>query len=613
MVAGMLELAGMCSPLTFLVNTSSLLVINYFWTKGRVDNILFHEMENKDETSDSDSGVILQSGSDSPQSPTKDRYRSVISRKQMLEETLEIYLDELKKLCLRESELTGNLPKEYPLAEGEKPPTVRRRIGTTFQLDEETIIAKGEDSELACLERGFALQLQFVEAAKRLSQEGNLSRHIKKQRKHTFVKEQKKLNYIKKTINEHRDMAGGRTLQTSNVMEELIASDDSSLDDDAGRHHGHNSSTEFLTAGHVMQRSNSPQPTLPRRPTPPQTLEGLTPVCYQYNDYEKSPVMKTAWMESNLDEPYEKVKRSSSLSSNSSSPAVTPSDSVLGDLLTIQHFEMRNNLYQNQNSVSAPATPELRGRIHHQMRYLDVNPFSAPPDQRGRSLLPQRRPTNYTVIVPDYRAVGSKSSDHLHTTPYSLSGYPSSESNSSGTSTPTYMPISHEHNAAAPRHWQMYNSPVTMEAPMLHGSGFYHYNPSHSFSHYRAVERTEGNTAGHLWENDPNRQYTTVQHLNPSLYRECHFTDEKNSLTVQRITPSHCRIVRTPSLKEYPNRGLLREVVSEELQSWHERSRQRNGRPHSLDRQGAIRGPRTQGRGREQYMRRPTYAGQVRL
>ncbi|XP_067863928.1 innate immunity activator protein-like [Heptranchias perlo] len=568
-------------------------------------------MESKDEASDSDSGVILQSGSDSPQSLTKDLYRSVISRKQMLEETLEAYLDELKKLCLREAELTGNLPKEYPLAEGEKPPTVRRRMGTAFQLDEETITLKGEDSELSCMERDFALQLQFVEAAKRLSQEGNLSRHIRKQRKHAFVKEQKKLNDIKKALNEHRDMAGGRTMQTSNVIEELSASDDSSLsdaailEDDEVRLHSHHSSTEFLTASRVLQRNSSPLPPLQSsRPTPPQTLEGLSSVCHQCSDYEKSPVSDTAWKESNLDEPYEKVKRSSSLSSKSSSPAVTPSDSVLGDLPPFQFFAMRNSPYQNQNSASAPSTPELRGRSHHQtMRYLDVSPFPAPPDQRGRSLFPQRRPANYTVIVPDYRAAGNKANDSLHVMPYPLSGYASSESNSSGTSTPTYIPSPLEYNAAAARHWQMYNSSANTGTPILHGTGLYQCNPSQSFSHYRAVERTEGNAAGHMWENDPNRQYTTVQYLNPPLYRECQYSDEKNSLTVQRITPSHCRIVRTPSLKEYPNRGLLREVVSEELQSWHERTRQRNGRPHSLDR----RGPRTQSRGREQYMHWPAH------
>lgn len=45
-------------------------------------------------------------------------------------------------------ELTGKLPREYPLDPGEEPPAVRRRIGTSFKLDEDKLLAKGEVSNL---------------------------------------------------------------------------------------------------------------------------------------------------------------------------------------------------------------------------------------------------------------------------------------------------------------------------------------------------------------------------------------------------------------------------------------------------------------------------------
>lgn len=44
-------------------------------------------------------------------------------------------------------ELTGKLPKEYPLDPGEEAPTVRRKIGTAFKLDEQKILPKGEVSQ----------------------------------------------------------------------------------------------------------------------------------------------------------------------------------------------------------------------------------------------------------------------------------------------------------------------------------------------------------------------------------------------------------------------------------------------------------------------------------
>lgn len=58
-----------------------------------------------------------------------------------LQEKLDEKTEELKLLCLREGELTGELPPEYPLKPGEPPPVVRKRVGTSFLLDE-TLISK---------------------------------------------------------------------------------------------------------------------------------------------------------------------------------------------------------------------------------------------------------------------------------------------------------------------------------------------------------------------------------------------------------------------------------------------------------------------------------------
>ncbi|XP_010778399.1 FERM domain-containing protein 4B-like [Notothenia coriiceps] len=66
----------------------------------------------------------------------KDKVVDLKNKQKNLQETLKEKLEELKKICLREAELTGKLPKEYPLATGEKAPPVRRRVGTEFKLDD---------------------------------------------------------------------------------------------------------------------------------------------------------------------------------------------------------------------------------------------------------------------------------------------------------------------------------------------------------------------------------------------------------------------------------------------------------------------------------------------
>lgn len=55
--------------------------------------------------------------------------------------------------------------------------------------------------------------------------------------------------------------------------------------------------------------------------------------------------------------------------------------------------------------------------------------------------------------------------------------------------------------------------------------------------------------------------------------------------------PPYTRLVRTPSLKEYPNHAIRlmpREIVSEELKSWHQRNQLQKLRPNCVDLQSSL-------------------------
>ncbi|KFO25660.1 FERM domain-containing protein 4A [Fukomys damarensis] len=257
------------------------------------------------------SGSLLSSGSqesDSSQSAKKDMLAALKSRQEALEETLRQRLEELKRLCLREAELTGKLPVEYPLDPGEEPPIVRRRIGTAFKLDEQKILPKGEEAELERLEREFAIQSQITEAARRLASDPNVSKKLKKQRKTSYLNALKKLQEIENAINENRIKSGKKPTQRASLVidDGNIASEDSSLSDALVLE------DEDSQVTSTMSPLQSPHKGLPPRPAPPQSLEGLRQMHFHRSDYDKSPIKPRMWSESSLDEPYEKAKKRSS-------------------------------------------------------------------------------------------------------------------------------------------------------------------------------------------------------------------------------------------------------------------------------------------------------------
>ncbi|KAB0376947.1 hypothetical protein FD755_011391 [Muntiacus reevesi] len=507
-------------------------------------------MDSKDEVSDTDSGIILQSGPDSPVSPAKELTHAVRKQQRALEERLEACLEELRRLCLREAELTGVLPAEFPLKPGEKAPKVRRRIGAAYKLDEWSL---HREDPLSGLERQLALQLQIAEAARRLCREGNLGRQVRRQRQHAVRLEEEKLRQLQRCLGERR---GPPPSPASGP--ELSASDDSSLSDG------------------LPQEEEAPQvpkppleaPDPPSRPLPPQSLEGLQPAGPETGDLERAPIQNSPWKETSLDHPYEKPRKSSEAGSESSSPASTPQDGPSASNLWLLEpasycvVPIHSVPGQRQGRTSAPATPDMQGRRGHPQP-LRSEPFRAGPDGRGRSALPRRRPTYYTVTAPE--PCCARPAPAPRAACYSCSEDSGSEASSLSHPTP---PGSSSPDISFLR-------PLSPPAPSRPPRGPAGPRPRPPPACLRAARYDAG----------------------PPRW--------------QRPPPAHSRVARTPSLRDHPaGRGLSKAAVSEELKSWHERARLRSARPHSLDRQGAFR-VRSLPPGADGFVRAPAPRGQV--
>lgn len=110
-------------------------------------------------------------------------------RKKQIEDTLAKRNQELRELCIQEAEITGITPPEMPLEIGETPPTVRRIVGTTFQLPENLVQnVSNKDEMIQSLELQIQLHANLAEAALGLANEHNLSKTIKRQHRSEYQK-----------------------------------------------------------------------------------------------------------------------------------------------------------------------------------------------------------------------------------------------------------------------------------------------------------------------------------------------------------------------------------------------------------------------------------------
>ncbi|XP_043354175.1 FERM domain-containing protein 4A isoform X3 [Dermochelys coriacea] len=560
------------------------------------------------------SGSLLSSGSqesDSSQSAKKDMLAALKSRQEALEETLRQRLEELKKLCIREAELTGKLPREYPLDPGEEPPIVRRRIGTAFKLDEQKILPKGEEAELERLEREFAIQSQITEAARRLASDPNVSKKLKKQRKTSYLNALKKLQEIENAINEYRIKSGKKPTQRASLIidEGNIASEDSSLSDALVLEDEDSQVTSTISPLQSPHKGLPPRPPLHNRPPPPQSLEGLRQMHYHRNDYDKSPIKPKMWSESSLDEPYEKVKKRSSHSHSSSHKRFpsTGSCAEAGGSSSLQNSPIRSLPHWNSQS-SMPSTPDLRLRSPHYVhstRSVDISPTrmhslaqhfrhrSSSLESQGKLLGSENETGSPDFYTPRTRS--SNGSDPMDDCS-SCTSHSSSEHYYPAQMNPNYSTLAEDSpSKARERQRQRHKSAGNLVSsnsgsmPNLaarNGTGHpgvYLHSQSQPSSQYRIKEYPlyiEGSSTPVVvrsLENDQEGHYSVKAQFKTSnsytaggMFKENWPGDEVDSV---RLTPSRSQIIRTPSLgREGHEKGSGRTAVSDELRLWYQRS-----------------------------------------
>uniref|UniRef100_UPI003AAF322E FERM domain-containing protein 4B isoform X2 n=1 Tax=Centroberyx gerrardi TaxID=166262 RepID=UPI003AAF322E len=191
-------------------------------------------IEGKDQLIMASNGSLISAGSadsEVSEEQKKEKIAELKKKEKELQDTLTQKLEELKKICMREAELTGRLPKEYPLATGEKAPHVRRRMGTAFKLDD--LFPYDEDPHLRNLESRFALQQKIVEAAMKLAGEGDLCKTVKKKRRNNCLDAMRKLQEIEVEINAYRIKTGKKPTQRASLIiaDDVNPSELSSLSD----------------------------------------------------------------------------------------------------------------------------------------------------------------------------------------------------------------------------------------------------------------------------------------------------------------------------------------------------------------------------------------------
>ncbi|XP_075880586.1 innate immunity activator b [Nelusetta ayraudi] len=569
-------------------------------------------MEGNGEISDSDSGIILHSGSDSPTTHTKDvttHTRAMKLKHQDLREKLERCILELKTLCIREAELTGRLSDDYPLLPGEKPPQIHRRIGAAFKLDAQSIPQGAEDSKLSLVDAELALQMKIFEAARKLYEEQHPSKAVRKSRLLQCKREEKKLRRLQETAFQLQ-LEHGRSspLPALSLAQDLGTSDDSSLSDSvvqdeevmsqssqlfsviAGGTQADPSTPQSVTDGPCVSpaRDLRPQPLAAPVHSPSLSISSAlsstsSPVC------DRPPIEPSPWSESSLDQPYQKCKKSRSSSKTSPVKEVLPPLEACLEKSGLPAQLSHLKLSRSQSS-STPSTPEMR--VHRQLSLRLSNTDSPFEKDRGRARGARRRLTEYTITLPETPPAGpppvlhyaSRAGSEDSNSEHSFASYNSSPCRELLCDSPVQHQSSPRGSYApqpSPRQPNnFYHNSRHQSSPCFHKA----YSPEEVVVYPPDVDLARGYYAQRS-PCPPSRYGYWHQDAAVSHHQRAQRPFPPNPL---RLSPSPRPEWERPRYQSGGG-GLSPQLVSEQLKSWHRRSQLTTPRSRSLDRQGAVR------------------------
>ncbi|XP_044765949.1 uncharacterized protein LOC123322157 isoform X2 [Coccinella septempunctata] len=151
-----------------------------------------------------ENGVLMQSNSvnmGATSNSNSARLAALQERKKSIEESLSKKEKELRELCLQEADLTGIIPSEMPLQPGESPPSIRRKVGTSYMLPENLLkYTNNKGESIADLELQLQLHANMAEAALGLAHKQNLSKTVRRQHKSEYQHHKREYKVLQEKI-----------------------------------------------------------------------------------------------------------------------------------------------------------------------------------------------------------------------------------------------------------------------------------------------------------------------------------------------------------------------------------------------------------------------------